>query len=79
LIPHQANIRILEATAKRLKVPLERVIINVERYGNTSSASIGLAVDEALKDGKIKKGDLVLLVAFGAGLAAAATLIKWSY
>lgn len=79
LIPHQANIRILEATAKRLKIPLERVMINVEKYGNTSAASIGLAVDEAVKEGRIKKGDLILLVAFGAGLAAAGNLIRWSY
>ena len=79
LIPHQANMRILEATAKRLKIPREQVIINVEKYGNTSAASIGLAVNEALNDGRIKKGDLILLVAFGAGLAAAGTLVRWSY
>ncbi len=79
LVPHQANVRILEATAKRLNIPLERVMINVEKYGNTSSASIGLAVGEAIDEGRIKKGDLVLMVAFGAGLAAAATLVKWSY
>ena len=79
LIPHQANVRILEATAKRLKIPLERVMINVERYGNTSAASIGLALDEAIKEGRVNKDDLILLVAFGAGLAAAATLVKWSY
>ena len=79
LIPHQANVRILEATAKRLKIPLERVMINVERYGNTSAASIGLALDEGIKEGRVNKDDLILLVAFGAGLAAAGTLVKWSY
>ncbi|MCP4230706.1 MAG: ketoacyl-ACP synthase III [bacterium] len=79
LIPHQANMRILDATAKRLKIPRERVMINVEKFGNTSAASIGLALGEAIQNGRVKKGDLILMVAFGAGLAAAATLVKWSY
>ena len=77
LIPHQANIRIIETVAKRLKLPSEKVYVNIENYGNTSSASIPIALDEALHSGKIKSGDYVLLVAFGAGLTWGATLIKW--
>lgn len=76
LIPHQANTRIIETVAKRLKIPPEKVYINIENYGNTSSASIPIALDEAKKEGRIKKGDLVLLVAFGAGLTWGATLFK---
>ena len=77
LIPHQANIRIIETVAKRLKLPAEKVYVNIENYGNTSSASIPIALDEALHSGKIKSGDYILLVAFGAGLTWGATLIKW--
>ncbi len=77
LIPHQANIRIIETVAKRIKIPREKVYVNIEEYGNTSSASIPIALNEALKDGRIKSGDYVLLVAFGAGLTWGATLIKW--
>lgn len=77
LIPHQANTRIIESVAKRLKLPMEKVFVNIEKYGNTSSASIPIALDEALKSGKIKKGDYILFVAFGAGLTWGATLVKW--
>ncbi|MBO5254714.1 MAG: ketoacyl-ACP synthase III [Opitutales bacterium] len=77
LIPHQANIRIIETVAKRIKIPREKVYVNIEEYGNTSSASIPIALNEALKAGRIKSGDYVLLVAFGAGLTWGATLIKW--
>jgi 3-oxoacyl-[acyl-carrier-protein] synthase-3 len=77
VIPHQANIRIIEALAGNLKVPMERVYVNLDRYGNTSSASIPLALDEARRAGRIKPGDLTLLVAFGAGLTYGATLIRW--
>ena len=77
LIPHQANIRIIETVAKRLKIPREKVYVNIEEYGNTSSASIPIALHEALSNGGIKRGDYVLLVAFGAGLTWGATLIKW--
>ncbi len=77
LIPHQANIRIIETVAKRLKIPREKVYVNIEEYGNTSSASIPIALNEALKEGRIKSGDYVLLVAFGAGLTWGATLIRW--
>jgi 3-oxoacyl-[acyl-carrier-protein] synthase-3 len=77
LIPHQANIRIIEALAANLGMPMERVYVNLDRYGNTSSASIPLALDEARRAGRIKPGDLTLLVAFGAGLTYGATLIRW--
>ncbi len=78
LIPHQANTRIIESVAKRLNIPSEKVYVNIENYGNISSASIPIAIDEAARAGKIKNGDYVLLVAFGAGLTWGATLIKWS-
>lgn len=77
-IPHQANMRIMEAVAKRVGVPREKVYVNLDKYGNTSAASIGLAMDEAVRDGTIKPGYLVLLVAFGAGFTWAGTLIRWS-
>ncbi len=77
-IPHQANMRIIESVAKRLKIPPEKVYVNIGNYGNTSSASIPIAIDEAARSGKIKKGDYVLFVAFGAGLTWGATLAKWS-
>ncbi len=77
LIPHQANTRIIESVAKRLKIPSEKVYVNIENYGNTSSASIPIAIDEAARSGRIKKGDYVLFVAFGAGLTWGATLAKW--
>lgn len=77
LIPHQANTRIIESVAKKLKLPMENVFINIEKYGNTSSASIPIALDEALKAGRIKSGDYILFVAFGAGLTWGATLVKW--
>lgn len=77
LIPHQANDRILKAVADRLKIPYEKVFINVDRYGNMSSASTPIALYEAVKTGVIQKGDYVVLVAFGGGLTWAANLIKW--
>jgi len=77
LIAHQANARIINAVAKRLGLPPEKVYINLDRYGNTSAASIPLALDEAVKKGKIKKGDLVILVAFGGGFTWASAVIKW--
>ena len=76
-IPHQANIRILEAVANQLNVGMERFPSNLERYGNTSAASIPLALEEAWREGKIKHGDLILIVAFGAGLTWGATLLRW--
>ena len=77
LIPHQANTRIIESVAKRLKIPSEKVYVNIENYGNTSSASIPIALDEAMRSGRINSGDYVLLVAFGAGLTWGATLLKF--
>ena len=77
LIPHQANIRIIEATAKRLHLSMDKVYINLDRYGNTSAASIPLALDEAIKVGKVKQGSLVLMVAFGAGFTWAGVLVRW--
>ncbi len=76
-IPHQANIRIINSAAKRLGIPEERVFVNVHKYGNTSSASVPLALDEAYQDGRIKSGDLILLVGFGAGLTWGSALIRW--
>jgi 3-oxoacyl-[acyl-carrier-protein] synthase-3 len=77
IIPHQANRRIIEAIANYLELPLERFFLNVDRYGNTSAASIPLALDEACRAGRIKSGDVVLLVAFGAGLTYGATLVRF--
>jgi 3-oxoacyl-[acyl-carrier-protein] synthase-3 len=77
LIPHQANMRIIDSLAKRMDLPMERLHNNLERYGNTSAASIGIALHEAHREGRIHSGDLVLLVAFGAGLTWGSTLIKW--
>jgi 3-oxoacyl-[acyl-carrier-protein] synthase-3 len=77
LIPHQANMRIIDSLAKRMKVPMEKFHNNLDRFGNTSGASIGIALDEAYRNGRIKSGDLVLLVAFGAGLTWGSSLIKW--
>ena len=76
-VPHQANIRILRAVAERLQLPMEKVFMNIDRYGNTSAASIPLALDEAVKAGRIKEGSLVMIGAFGAGLTWASALIRW--
>ena len=75
-IPHQMNARIIESVVKRLKIPLEKMFVNIDRYGNTSAASIAIALDEALRQGCAKKGDLIILVAFGAGLTWAVNLIR---
>jgi 3-oxoacyl-[acyl-carrier-protein] synthase-3 len=79
LIPHQANRRIIEATAKSLNLPLERVIINIDRFGNTTAATIPLATRDAVVSGQLKKGDLVLFAAVGAGYTAGANLWRWQY
>jgi 3-oxoacyl-[acyl-carrier-protein] synthase-3 len=76
-IPHQANKRIITATADRLGMDPERVIINIEKYGNTSSGTIPLAMETAIEEGKLKKGDLVLLAAVGAGFTVGAVLLRW--
>lgn len=76
-IPHQANLRIIQAIAERLGIPMDKVYININRYGNTSAASIPIALDEAVRAGKVKDGDYILLEAFGGGLTWASALIKW--
>lgn len=76
-IPHQANIRIIEAVAKRLHIPMEKIFINLHKYGNASSASTAIAVDEANKEGRMKKGDIVVLSSFGGGLCWGGTVIRW--
>lgn len=78
VIPHQANLRILQAVAEKLKVPMDKVFTNVHKYGNTSSASIPLALDEAYRNGKIEHGDHILLLSFGAGLTWGASVVRWS-
>jgi 3-oxoacyl-[acyl-carrier-protein] synthase III len=77
LIPHQANIRIIEATAKHAGMPMDKVMVNVDRFGNTSSASIPLALDQAITEGRVKPGSLLLLVAFGAGFTWGSTVVRW--
>ncbi|NWF51661.1 MAG: ketoacyl-ACP synthase III [Nitrospirae bacterium] len=77
LIPHQANLRIIQATAERIGLPMNRVLVNLYKYGNTSAASIPIALDEAFMTGKIKDGDYILLEAFGGGLTWASALIRW--
>ena len=77
LVPHQANLRIIEATAKRLEIPMEKVFTNIHKYGNTSAASVPLALDEARKEGRLHEGDLVLMVVFGGGLTWGAALVRW--
>jgi 3-oxoacyl-[acyl-carrier-protein] synthase-3 len=77
LIPHQANLRIIQAIAKRLNLPDDKVFVNIHKYGNTSSASIPIALDEANRDGRIKPNDLLVFNAFGAGLTWGAVLIRW--
>lgn len=76
-VPHQANIRILQAVTQRLGLPIDKVMLNLDRYGNTSAASIPIALDEAVRGGRIKDGSLVMLGAFGAGLTWASAMIKW--
>jgi 3-oxoacyl-[acyl-carrier-protein] synthase III len=79
MIPHQANLRIISATADRLKLPPEKVVINIERYGNTTGATIPLAMHTAIEEGRLKKGSLVLLAAVGAGFTVGTTLLRWAY
>ncbi|MDF1501997.1 beta-ketoacyl-ACP synthase III [Roseisolibacter sp. H3M3-2] len=77
MIPHQANVRIIEATAKHANIPMDKVYVNVDRFGNTSSASIGIALDEAVERGRVKEGSTVLLVAFGAGFTWASMVVRF--
>jgi 3-oxoacyl-[acyl-carrier-protein] synthase III len=76
-IPHQANLRIIEAAARRVNLPMERVFINVDRYGNTGAASVYVALEEAVSSGRLKRGDVVLIAAFGGGFAWGAALMRW--
>jgi 3-oxoacyl-[acyl-carrier-protein] synthase-3 len=77
LIPHQANVRIIEATAKHANIPMEKVYVNVDRFGNTSSASIPIALDEAIERGRVKEGTTALLVAFGAGFTWGSMVVRF--
>ena len=76
-VPHQANLRIIEAVAKRLNVSMDKVLVNIHKYGNTSSATVPTALDEAVRNGKIKKGQLILMDVFGAGLTYGSILLRW--
>ncbi|MCS6776885.1 MAG: beta-ketoacyl-ACP synthase III [Chloroherpetonaceae bacterium] len=78
LVMHQANLRILETVAERLEIPMERVMVNVDRYGNTSAASVPIALTEAMQQGRVRRGDLVVTVGFGAGLTWAVNVIRWN-
>ncbi len=77
IVPHQANIRIIETAMKNLKLPMEKVVVNIKQHGNTSSASIPIALDEAVRSGEIKRGDKICLVGFGAGLTYAAIIMEY--
>ena len=77
IIPHQSNLRIIEATMQKLGLPMEKAFVNIDKYGNTSSASIPIAIDEARKAGRLRKGNIVMLVAFGGGLTWGSSLIRW--
>jgi 3-oxoacyl-[acyl-carrier-protein] synthase-3 len=76
-IPHQANLRIIEAAAKRVGLPMDKVFVNVDRYGNTGAASVYVALEEAVASGRVKRGDKVLMAAFGGGFAWGAALMQW--
>ncbi len=77
IVPHQSNLRIIESACRKLGIPDESVMVNIDRYGNTSAASVPLALHEARRDGRIKSGDLVLLIAFGGGLTWASALMRF--
>ncbi|MCZ6857139.1 MAG: ketoacyl-ACP synthase III [Gemmatimonadetes bacterium] len=77
LIPHQANLRIIEATAKHTGIPMEKAFVNIDRYGNTSAASIPIALDECVREGRVKEGSNVLMVAFGGGFTWGSMLVRW--
>ena len=76
LITHQANMRIIEALGKKMKIDKKKVIVNIEKYANTSSATIPIALDESIKSGKIRSGDIVLMASFGAGLTSGSLLVR---
>ena len=76
-MPHQANLRIIEAVAKRLGMPLDRVVINIDRYGNTSGASIPIALSEAVATGRVRQGDRIVCIAFGSGVVWGGIALRW--
>jgi 3-oxoacyl-[acyl-carrier-protein] synthase-3 len=78
VIPHQANVRIIEAVAKGLRLPMERFFVNIDKYGNTSAASVGIALDEAVAEGRVQPGDKLVFVAFGAGFTSGALALTWT-
>ena len=78
LVPHQANLRIIESAVKRLRIDKDKVWVNINKYGNTSAACVPICLTEAQAAGRLKKGDNVLMVAFGAGLTWACSLVKWA-
>ncbi len=77
IVPHQANTRIIDLTARRLKIPMEKFVLNIEKYGNTSSASVPISFDELVRSGKLKKGDKIAMCAFGGGLSSAGVILEW--
>jgi len=77
MVPHQANIRIMQSTARRLTIPADKVFMNIAMYGNTSAASVPIALDDALRSGKIKENDIILMTAFGGGLTWSSALVRW--
>jgi 3-oxoacyl-[acyl-carrier-protein] synthase-3 len=77
MIPHQANLRIMEAAAKRLEIPRSRIVVNIEKYGNTSSASIPIALSETIEAGILKPGDVILFTGFGGGLSWGSVAWRW--
>ena len=77
LVPHQVNMRIIESASKRLGIPLEKIVVNIDRYGNTSAASVPVALDEAVRTGRLKRGDRVIMVAFGGGLTWGSAALIW--
>ncbi|HTY12678.1 MAG TPA: 3-oxoacyl-[acyl-carrier-protein] synthase III C-terminal domain-containing protein, partial [Candidatus Omnitrophota bacterium] len=77
LVPHQANIRIIDHVRKKINLPEKKVYVNLMKYGNTSAASVPLALDEAVNEGRVKSGDLVALAGFGAGLTYGSNIIRW--
>ncbi len=77
IIPHQANIRIIESAAKKLKLPMDRFVVNIDKFGNTSAGTVPLAMEDARRDGRLKPGTLFAVVAFGGGLTYAASIWRW--
>jgi len=77
-VPHQANVRIIEAVAKGLRLPLQKMVVNIDRYGNTSAASVAIALDEAVRGGRVERGDRLVLFAFGAGFTSGAAALTWT-